>query len=76
MAVWDFGKVYERTVWRMNRALTNNLSFLPSVDGMSCCSASSDGTLKVRLYLPTLSAAGRTRRQRSLCASCLLAVWL
>ena len=51
VAVWDFGKVYERTVWRMNRALTNNLSFLPSVDGMSCCSASSDGTLKVLLCL-------------------------
>ncbi|KAK9811590.1 hypothetical protein WJX72_006636 [[Myrmecia] bisecta] len=47
VAIWDFDKVYERTVYNLQRALCNNLRFLHSGDGMSCCSASSDGTLKV-----------------------------
>ncbi|KAL3157624.1 hypothetical protein ABBQ32_012072 [Trebouxia sp. C0010 RCD-2024] len=46
VAVWDHAKVYDRTVYNLNRALTNNLRFLPGSDGMQCCSASSDGTLK------------------------------
>lgn len=50
VAIWDHAKVYDRTVYNLNRALTNNLRFLPSSDGMQCCSASSDGTLKVMLY--------------------------
>lgn len=49
VAVWDHQKVQERTVWRLNHVMTNNLAFLPGGDGMSCCSSSSDGTLKVRL---------------------------
>lgn len=46
VAVWDHAKVYDRTVYNLNKALTNNLRFLPGSDGMQCCSASSDGTLK------------------------------
>lgn len=46
VAIWDHAKVYDRTVYNLNRALTNNLRFLPGSDGMQCCSASSDGTLK------------------------------
>lgn len=47
VAIWDHAKVYDRTVYNLNKALTNNLCFLPGSDGMQCCSASSDGTLKV-----------------------------
>lgn len=47
VAIWDHAKVYDRTVYNLNKALTNNLRFLPGSDGMQCCSASSDGTLKV-----------------------------
>ncbi|KAA6425236.1 MAG: DAMAGED DNA-BINDING 2 protein [Trebouxia sp. A1-2] len=46
VAIWDHAKVYDRTVYNLNKALTNNLRFLPGSDGMQCCSASSDGTLK------------------------------
>jgi len=46
VAVWDHIKVYERTVWKFNSVMTNNLAFMPG-DGTSCCSSSSDGTLKV-----------------------------
>ena len=47
VAVWDHQKVQERTVWRLNKAITNNLAFLPGGDGMSCCSSAADGTIKV-----------------------------
>ena len=50
VAIWDHAKVYDRTVYNLNRALTNKLRFLPGSDGMQCCSASSDGTLKVLLH--------------------------
>ena len=52
VAIWDHAKVYDRTVYNLNRALTNNLRFLPGSDGMQCCSASSDGTLKASPCLP------------------------
>ena len=51
VAIWDHAKVYDRTVYNLNKALTNNLRFLPGSDGMQCCSASSDGTLKVECTL-------------------------
>ena len=79
VAVWDFGKVYERTVWRLNKALTNNLSFLPSVDGMACCSASSDGTLKVRLCLanPSIPCQSLADHGDSVhYVTCHLGMWL
>ena len=56
VAIWDHAKVYDRTVYNLNKALTNNLRFLPGSDGMQCCSASSDGTLKVDCTLCTLVA--------------------
>ena len=49
IAVWDWQKVYERTVYpRINRWLTNQLRFMPGGDGSSCASSSYDGTVKVR----------------------------
>ncbi len=55
VAVWDFHKVYERTVYgEMHRALTNNLRFLGPLHDMQCASASSDGILKARARLPLL----------------------
>lgn len=39
-------QVYERTVYKIHHALTNNIRFLPGNDDL-CCSASSDGFLKV-----------------------------
>jgi len=56
VAIWDHAKVYDRTVYNLNKALTNNLRFLPGSDGMQCCSASSDGTLKVGCTLCNLVA--------------------
>ena len=47
MAVWDHIRVYERTVYPMHRALTNNICFFDSSSALSCASASSDGLLKV-----------------------------
>jgi hypothetical protein len=46
VAIWDFEKVHERTVYNLNRALTNNLRFVPGSDS-DCISASSDGKLRV-----------------------------
>ena len=46
--MWDHVKVYERTVYPMHRALTNNICFFDTAGAMSCASASSDGQLKVR----------------------------
>lgn len=52
VAVWDFEKVHERTVYAsMHRALTNNLRFLGPLHDVSCASASSDGLLKARCKL-------------------------
>lgn len=48
VAIWDWTKVYERQVYQPHAALTNNIRFLPGGDGMSCCTASADGKLKVR----------------------------
>ena len=56
VAIWDHAKVYDRTVYNLNRALTNNLRFLPGSDGMQCCSASSDGTLKASVSAETALA--------------------
>ena len=47
VAVWNHNKVYERTVWKMNTVMTNNLAFLPGGESASCCCSSSDGTVKV-----------------------------
>ena len=47
VAMWDHVKVYERTVYPMHRALTNNICFFDTAGAMSCASASSDGQLKV-----------------------------
>ncbi|KAK9845886.1 hypothetical protein WJX81_005132 [Elliptochloris bilobata] len=47
VAVWDHIKVYERTVYPMHRALTNNICFFDTASALSCASASSDGLLKV-----------------------------
>ena len=48
MQVWDFVKVYERTVYSsINRWLTNALRFMPGGDGMRCATSSYDGTVKV-----------------------------
>ena len=56
VAVWDHQKVYERTVYTMHRALTNQIRFFDAASALSCASASSDGKLKVR------GAAARRRR--------------
>ncbi len=54
VAVWDFEKVHERTVYAgMHRALTNNLRFLGPLHDASCASASSDGHLKARPSCPS-----------------------
>jgi len=47
VAVWDHQKVYERTVYTMHRALTNQIRFFDAASALSCASASSDGKLKV-----------------------------
>lgn len=47
VAVWDFHKVTERSVYNTHKALTNHVRFIPSSDGAACCSAATDGTLKV-----------------------------
>ncbi len=39
-------QVCERTVYKIHQALTNNIRFLPGNDDM-CCTASSDGLVKV-----------------------------
>lgn len=48
IAVWDWQKVYERTVFTsINRWLTNQLRFMPGGDGSSCASSSYDGSIKI-----------------------------
>lgn len=47
VAVWDFQAVQERTVFPMNRALTNTIRCMRAGDGMAACCASSDGTVKL-----------------------------
>ena len=54
MAVWDHIRVYERTVYPMHRALTNNICFFNTSSALTCASASSDGLLKVVPYSITL----------------------
>ena len=49
LQVWDFEKVHERTVHKLNKALTNTIRCLRGGDGMSACCASADGTVKVRI---------------------------
>jgi hypothetical protein len=68
VAVWDFEKVYERTVYGdLHRALTNNLRFLGPLHDMLCASASSDGLLKVRLRcLPARRRAADQTQHASL----------
>lgn len=46
LAVWNFADIDERTVHKHHRANTNCISFLRDGDGMTCATASSDGTLK------------------------------
>jgi DNA damage-binding protein 2 len=47
VAVWDFEKVHERTVYgRMHRALTNHIRFMGPLRDGYCASAASDGLLK------------------------------
>lgn len=78
VAVWDFEKVYERTVHgSMHRALTNNLRFLGPLHDMQCASASSDGLCKVRHQLvhSTLVAGLKEREsQRRFLVPSLLCV--
>lgn len=69
VAIWNWQQVYERTVYSdIHQALTNTLRFLRGGDGMLCCSASSDGLLKVETYaeaccMPcSLSPAGTVDR--------------
>ena len=55
VAVWDFDKVHERTVYaQMHRALANNIKFLGPIRDSYCASSSADGRLKV-CALPTYS---------------------
>ncbi|KAL8258775.1 hypothetical protein R6Q59_026728 [Mikania micrantha] len=45
LGVWDFGKVYEKTVYvNIHKALLNNMKFSPANDG-TVYTASSDGTV-------------------------------
>lgn len=46
LAVWNFRNIDERTVHKHHRANTNCIAFLRDGDGMTCTTASSDGTLK------------------------------
>lgn len=47
VAVWDFDKVHERTVYgNMHRALTNQIKFMGPLRDTQCASAASDGFLK------------------------------
>ena len=71
VAIWDHAKVYDRTVYNLNKALTNNLRFLPGSDGMQCCSASSDGTLKVDCTLCALVACQSLAVEQQI-AGCLV----
>ena len=49
VAVWDFDKVHERTVYaQMHRALANSIKFLGPLRDTLCASSSADGRLKVR----------------------------
>ena len=48
VAVWDFERVHERTVYgHMHRALTNHIRFMGPLHDTRCASAASDGLLKV-----------------------------
>jgi len=60
VAVWDFDKVHERTVYgQMHRALTNNIRSMGPQRDSYCASASTDGILKVRS--PTVNSSILTR---------------
>jgi len=74
MQVWDFEKVHERTVHKVNRALTNTIRCLRGGDGMSACCASADGTVKVRLpYQHAWRCCDlRSRRATSICCAAIL----
>ena len=66
VAVWDFDKVHERTVYgQMHRALTNNIRFMGPLRDSYCASASSDGFLKERS--PAVTSIILTRCMSGLC---------
>ncbi|GAX86303.1 hypothetical protein CEUSTIGMA_g13715.t1 [Chlamydomonas eustigma] len=48
VAIWDFDKVHERTVYsNVHSCLCNQVKVLSWVDSMACCTSSSDGTVKL-----------------------------
>ena len=58
VAIWDFERVHERTVYgHMHRALTNHIRFMGPLHDTQCASAASDGMLKAWHTSQTLRAA-------------------
>ena len=58
VAIWDFERVHERTVYgHMHRALTNHIRFMGPLHDTQCASAASDGMLKAWHTSRTLHAA-------------------
>ena len=49
IAIWDWEKVHERSVYKPHGALTNNIRFLPGRGGHAAVSCGTDGKLKVSL---------------------------
>ena len=50
IAIWDWEKVHERSVYKPHGALTNNIRFLPGRSGHAAVSCGTDGKLKVSLF--------------------------
>ena len=46
VAIWDWQKVHERSVYKPHMALCNNIHFLPG-NGNTAVTAGTDGKLKV-----------------------------
>ena len=46
VAIWDWVKVHERSVYKPHGALTNNIRFLPENNGNTAVTAGTDGRLK------------------------------
>ena len=50
IAIWDWERVHERSVYKPHGALTNNIRFLPGRNGTAAVSCGTDGKLKVRAW--------------------------
>ena len=88
IAIWDWEKVHERSVYKPHGALTNNIRFLPGRGGHAAVSCGTDGKLKVhhrpspcilapmRGPIPILQLCGKASSCKAICTQNPGRTWL